>query len=236
MKITRLKDHELLQIISIESRNFIRKCNPDQTTNQPEPDKKEHYSIESLIAVSEILSCVDQLYFSKNMLSGYRKSMLKNKMNRFDYLLFGVENFYLRLTSVYERCLKLLNVIYKLELKDRECRNDIIFKNVKLKDSNLIKILKHFYKFLSKYRRVRNVIAHKNSYSDSELHDFEGFYYLIEDDTELEKYKNYFKIRSDEYVKKKKKQFETNIILIENFIEKILDELILPYKKTLDSF
>ncbi|HWR20776.1 MAG TPA: hypothetical protein VN444_02810, partial [Verrucomicrobiae bacterium] len=100
MKITRLKDHALLKTASAVSREYIAKYNPDDPKNSPSASRKESYAIETLLSVGNVVSCIDQLHFSMDLLSGYRSSSTPDKMSRYDYIVFGIENYYLRLTSV----------------------------------------------------------------------------------------------------------------------------------------
>src|SRR5215210_1102747 len=133
MKVTQLKDHALLKGASAVAREYIAKCDPADREQDPLATKRESYAIETFLSIGSIVSCVDQLHFSIEMLSGYRSRSMPGKMNRYDYIVFGIENYFLRTTSVFDRCLRLANVIFQLGLPERQCSQETIIKNSHLK-------------------------------------------------------------------------------------------------------
>ena len=103
MKITQLKDHTLLKIASAVSREYISKCNPDEPGSDPTSTRRESYAIETLLSTGNVVSCIDQLYFSIDMLSGYRSGSAPEKMNRYDYIVFGIDISYMACDKRYKR-------------------------------------------------------------------------------------------------------------------------------------
>jgi len=133
------------------------------------PTIRESYAIETLLSIGSIVSCVDQLYFSIDMLAGYRSSSTSDRMNRYDYIVFGIENYYLRLTSVFDRCLRLANVLFQLGLPERQCNNDSIIKNSHINGTAVAHALQELDKFTGPFRFHRNTVAHQASYKEKEL-------------------------------------------------------------------
>jgi hypothetical protein len=109
MNITRIKDHKLVKEAYKTPREYLKKCDPSRSEMDPPYTPKESYAIDVVMSISNVISCLDQLYHSIDMLAGYRQA--NSKMNRYDYIVFGIENYYLRLTSVFDRCLRLTNII-----------------------------------------------------------------------------------------------------------------------------
>jgi hypothetical protein len=82
MKVSYIKDHSLILAVSEVDRSYIQKCDPHNEKNDPYATQKENYAIEVFMHISNIISCLDQLYFSIGLLSGYRKSSTPKYMNR----------------------------------------------------------------------------------------------------------------------------------------------------------
>jgi hypothetical protein len=223
MKITILKDHRIIKTASAVSREYITKCNPDASGSDPLATKRESYAIEVFLATASVVSCIDQLYFSIDMLSGYRVSNAPKKMNRHDYIVYGIENYYLRLTSVYDRCLRLTNDIFQIGLPERQCNNESIVKNAHIKGSAVAKALTKIDKFTGPFRFHRNTVAHQKTYTEKNLSKLGSYYYLAEEDPEFEKYIYAFKKKTDDYVSEKKKGFNDNVVNLERLVKIFFD-------------
>jgi len=222
MKLTKLKDHAILNTVSETTRVYIARCHPTEPDNAPIATEKESYAIETLLSLSSVVSCLDQLHFSVNMLTGYRSKSTPEKMNRYDYIVFGMENYYLRLTSVYDRCLRLGNIVFQLGLPERECRETTITNNSYIKGTPVAKALKDMDKFTSQFRFQRNTLAHKSTYSESELNKLGSYYFIAEEDPQLEKYSHIYKRKTNNYVADKKEAFQNHIEELESFVEAFL--------------
>ena len=218
MKITLLKDHALLKAVSAVSREYIAKCNPDDSKKDPLATRKESYAIETLLSIGNVVSCIDQLHYCNDMLSGYRTSSTPNKMNRYDYIVFGIENYYLRVTSVFDRCLRLANVIFQIGLPERQCNNESIIKNSHIKGTSVAKALTELDKFTSSFRFHRNTVAHKGTYSEKELDQLGTYYHLVENDGSFDCYNFLFKKKTDDFVAEKKVEFKSQIMNLERLV------------------
>lgn len=234
--ITHVKDNALLEAAGKVSSEYISKCNPNKPEEGPIATKRESYGIETLLSSSSIVNCIDQLYFSIKMLSGYRSNITKKDMNRYDYIVFGVENYYLRLTSVFDRCLILANVIYQLGLPDRQCRNDTIIKNSHIMRTSVATRLKELDKFTQPFRFHRNTIAHTTSYTDKELNQLGSYYYIVEHDNSLKIYDHQYKTLADKYIADKKIDFDENILKLVNLVDEYFFSLLNIFEKKLKSY
>lgn len=236
MKITRLKDHSILKTASAVSREYIAKCNPDEPGNDPSATKGEGYAIEALLAAGNVVSCIDQLYFAIDMLSGYRASNAPEKMNRYDYVVFGIENYYLRLTSVFDRCLRLANVIFQLGLPERQCNNESIIKNAHVKGTAVASALTELDKFTGPFRFHRNIVAHQSAYSEKDLDQVGSYHYLAEEDDGFEHYRYMFKKKTDDFVSEKKKEFNDHVVNLERLVEIYLDSVVSIFEAKLKTY
>jgi hypothetical protein len=225
MKITYLKDHPLLKTASAISSEYIAKCNPDEPGSDPSATMRESFAIETLLSTGNVVSCIDQLYFSIDMLSGHRFGSTPEKMNRHDYIVFGIENYYLRVTSVFDRCLRLANVIFQLGLPERQCNNESITKNAHVKGTPVASSLTELDKFIGPFRFHRNTVAHQGTYSEKDLDHLGSYYYLAEEDDEFERYRYLFKKKTDDFVSEKKKEFKDHVVNLERLVKIYLDSV-----------
>jgi hypothetical protein len=223
MKISQLKNHILLKTSSAASREYIIKCNPKDSDNDPPVTIKESYAIETFLSVGNIVSCIDQLYFSIDMIAGYRSNTAPKEMNRYDYIVFGIENYYLRLTSVFDRCLRLANIIFQLGLPEQQCNSQSIIKNSHIKGTRVASTLTKLDKFTSPFRFHRNTVAHKGTYSEKDLDRLGSYYHLINEDNSFENYRHFFKKQTDDFVADKKDEFHEIVVNLEHLVAAYFD-------------
>ncbi|HOI33014.1 MAG TPA: Cthe_2314 family HEPN domain-containing protein [Bacteroidales bacterium] len=191
----------------------------------------EKYNIDVLLSASNITECLDQINHSIDMLSGY-KSKKNSVMNRHDYIVFILENFYLRITSIFDRVLRFTNVVFEIGLPEKECKESTIIKNDKIKGTTLSSSMKKLDKYIEKYRYSRNRIAHSESYNEKRLADIQGFYIALESENnkDLERYKFFYKRIADEFVQEKKSELKNVADELEILLREFFDE-ITPYIK-----
>jgi hypothetical protein len=236
MKITQLKDHALLKAAAAVSREYMAKCNPDELANDPLSTRKESYGIETLLSIGNVVGCIDQLHFSIDMLSGYRSNSSPDKMNRYDYIVFGIENYYLRLTSVFDRCLRLANVIYQLGLPERQCNNDSIIKNSHVKGTPVAKALTELDKFTGPFRYHRNTVAHQGTYTEKDLDQLGSYYLIAEEDDGFERYRCLFKKKTDDFVAEKKSDFKGQIVTLEGLVKEYFNAVLSEFETRLEAY
>jgi hypothetical protein len=237
MKLSRLKDHTILRAASERVRVYIAKCHPIEHDKDPKATRKESYAIETFLSLSSIVSCIDQLQFSVDMLAGYRNQNTPGRINRYDYIVFGIENYYLRLTSVYDRCLRLGNVVFQLGLPERECREATITKNAYIKGTSVAQALKELDKFTNQFRFNRNTVAHESTYSEGELDKWGAYYYLVgEGEHQLDKYRHLYKNITDRYIADKKEEFKKHIEELERLVDAFFDAILKVFEARLKSY
>lgn len=229
--INRFKKLGLFKILLPILRGYFSRQEYDKMVTQP--TKFERYNIDVLLSAYKIIDCLDQIYFSIEMLSGF-KSKSNSVMNQHDYIVFMLENFYLRITSAFDRILRFTNVVFEIGLPEKECKESKIIKNDKIKETSLCNILTKLNTYINKYKNSRNKIAHSESYSDKDLIEIEGYFLLLESDNQkdIEDYKPYFKRVTDEYVGNKKKELMEYANEFEELLKKFFDDTV-PYVDTI---
>ncbi len=191
----------------------------------------EQYTLDCFKAVRSITDCMEQLHFSIELLSGYRTSTSPDSMNRHDHIVFAIENYYLRITSVYDRCLRLINILYNLGLPERDCKNSTIVKNIHVKGSDIETSLKALDKFTNNFRQFRNSVAHNETYSEDDKLQIIASYYFLEAKgvTDIIKFKHLFKTETDKYIKDKKSEFNADLVELESLIVDFLNAVNTKY-------
>jgi hypothetical protein len=191
----------------------------------------EKYNIDVLMSASNITECLDQINHSIDMLYGY-KSKKSSIMNRHDYIVFILENFLLRITSIFDRVLRFTNIVFEIGLPEKECKESTIIKNDKIKGTNLSSSMKKLDKFIEKYRYSRNRIAHSESYNEKRLTDIQGFYIVLESENnkDIERAKVFYKRIADEFVQEKKIELKKVADELEIILREFFEE-ITPYVK-----
>lgn len=198
---------------------YIRRCNLEAGIAVT-PSPLEQYTLDCFKAVKNITNCMEQLQFSIDLLSGYRASTSPQSMNRHDHIVFAIENYYLRITSVYDRCLRLVNTLYNLGLPERDCKNSTIVKNIHVKGSSIETSLKALDKFTNNFRQFRNSVAHNETYSEDDKLNIIASYYFLEAQgaTEIIRFKHLYKTETDKYIKDKKSEFKVHLVELEGLI------------------
>lgn len=221
---TKLENHQLYRYLIPISVKFISRQTPTEIISKPTIE--ELYIIDILHSTSKINECIDQIYFSIEMISGFRKR--KNlTMNRHDHIVYMVENFYLRITSIFDRALRFCNSVFELGIPEKECRESTIIKNKKIIGTPIELSLRKLKKQIDKFRPIRNKVAHSETFRDEKLDTIESFYYLMElEDTEdIKKFGNVYKTDTDRYVKMKKQELREFAEEIDKIIVELYDSI-----------
>lgn len=229
MKTTDFENHEIIKILMPIVTEYTRRQTPEKIISKATP--KESVAIDILLSFVKITECIDQINFSIDMLSGFRQK--KNGiMNRHDHILFMMENFYLRITSIFDRTLLFTNLLFDIGLPDRECRESTIIKNKKVKGTKVQTELKKLSKYTNEFRQIRNQVAHSTSIQDEKLTPIQSFCFLMEQEYshEFERYKTLYKVESDKYISEKKTELTESSEKITCMISDFFDSMI-PYVK-----
>lgn len=219
-----LDDHGIMKVSLASIRGYIQRSSP---TEKAEPTPEELYALDVFDRLVSVVDCTEQLSFSIELLSGYRAKLRSVGMDRLAYIRFGVENFYLRSTSVLDRCLRLTNAALALGLPDRECNERTIVKNAHVKRLGLGPALRRIDHSTKDLRQPRNEIAHGAGYSDDSLRKLGPLAWAVTSDEfkDTSGYPAEFKRRSDQYVDQQKTDLRAKANLIVRSTRSFFDEL-----------
>ena len=99
----------------------------------------------------------------------YSKRMRERGIKRHHHFSYNVENYIIRTQILYERLLQLVNRVFHLLNEPRNCTYPVITQNLKVAQTPVPALLKAVRKPLERYQRDRNMIVHRESYSEDEL-------------------------------------------------------------------
>ena len=91
----------------------------------------EEYVQECFVSAGELVVACNQLEYALVYLSGYRQRRTADGslITRADYVAYQIENFMIRLGTVTDRALRLVNVVFQLGIQPKECRRSVIADN-----------------------------------------------------------------------------------------------------------
>lgn len=195
----------------------------------------EHYIRYTSFYATHLFGLCSQLERAVNLLSNYRNDS-KSEIGRGHHLTYNVENYFIRLDSLYDRVLQVVNAIFNFGFKEGSVRKAGMLKKIhKVEGSDkLINSLYELNNILKNHSdERRNIIVHRHSYMDKELNMIEMYYdpffskLILKDVDKAENFKQIRKEQLSFYLRRKKKEFKEineqcfeKIFLILNEIEK----------------
>jgi hypothetical protein len=97
-------------------------------------------------------------------------------INRHSQIVYHVENYVIRTQSLLDRVLKLVDAVFHLLNDPRNCRYDVVIKNVKVQVSDLPESIKDLRTLLSRYSAVRSEVVHQHSIKEDRLRALDLFF------------------------------------------------------------
>ncbi len=207
----KLQEHVFYKSLAEEVRQFLAdglevKEGRPQERRRRRP--REAYVVTVFEATGEVLSAVDQLYFAINLLAGYRNKSAPDGMSKYDWFVYGVENFLVRYTGVNDRCLRLANDVFRLGLPPRECRHATVIGNAHLKGTPVASALRAVGKCADAYREGRNRVMHAETYYDKSLRWIALYHrVVVEGASDLKRFAPFMKRETDRVVTERKAEF-----------------------------
>jgi len=184
----------------------------------------------------QFLDLLQQLENAVELLSSFTYNK-NSKVNRGDFLHYNIENYIIRLNSIIDRLLQIVNDVFDFKINVR----GVSLKTIKLKIENtaISNYIDNLDKLIYPYSVIRNRVIHQNSYSDDEtLRNIKLFYYseLFNDEELLLKVKRRRVEILKEFIQKKKEEYRTINKQCVEIIMKIFDELEIEYDLQKNNF
>lgn len=156
---------------------------------------------------------------------------------RADHLIFNIENYIVRLTSVHDRALQLVNAVFHLCINEEHITHGLVISNYKVTHRpEIVAKIKAVKKCLDVYAQSRHTLIHKHSYLDVDLKRVERMYMAdlsrSKDSTERIKNLRLFRARYlGDFVQKKKTEFASINSKLSEHMEALLTALQGEYQR-----
>ncbi len=170
--------HQLTQTILADGEIILKrikfKPNEIELPKDSDLDEFEYYVHESGFSLMHFIKWCEQLELSLTLLSNFN---YKDKISRADHFIYNVENYMIRVMSVYDKLLQITNSIYHLCNADDIVTHRTILNNIRVSRKPIKKKLEKIRKYLmGKFSQKRNILIHQYSYRDKEMRSLELMY------------------------------------------------------------
>ncbi|KRC38084.1 MULTISPECIES: Cthe_2314 family HEPN domain-containing protein [unclassified Lysobacter] len=200
----------------------------------------EFYTYRVGHALAHLLTWIEQLQEAPTYLADFNYSgkARKSGITRARYLLYTVENYLIRLQSIYDRCLQLTNCVFHLCIEDSNVGHSLVVSNLQVSRTDIPSHLKRVRKAVAGKQSDRNKIVHQASYQEKEL-DRLLLFYIYDESTWDEAqsgtpFKNLAIMRSQllrKVVAEKRSEFEAINTELFEAIGLLLDKFLPHYRK-----
>lgn len=208
--------------------------------DEEDVDEYQFYVMRVGYCLAQIMTWVEQLDHAVYYLSdfSYKKQAQEEGINRAKHLIYNVENYLIRLHSVYDRALQLTNSVFHLGVSEESVGHSVIISNMKVAKTDVKKLLKNLKKECEKRAQERHAIVHRESHREDQLRRLELFYMFDRETWEQRKDNTSFdglahirtQLMKDVVAEKKKEFSELNISIFEA-LENLFDGLHQQYLK-----
>lgn len=235
-----IESHEFFKTVIMEDSRLISEGREyklsDVILEDADFNEFEFYIHNTGFYLVHFIQLCNQLEHGVELISNFNYNTTKN-VGRIDHLTYNIENYIIRLTSIHDRILQLINVTFHLCIHESDVNDRVILKNLKVSRTELPKNIKELQKVLQNYTGERNTIVHKYSYLNKQLKRLQIFYHpSVEEIYETKEKKEDFKyMRKEmlkEYISEKKEEFSNLNKECFSKLPAILDILLDHYKKT----
>ncbi|CAB3771185.1 Cthe_2314 family HEPN domain-containing protein [Paraburkholderia solisilvae] len=158
-------------------------------------------------------------------------------MTRSDDLLYNVENYLIRIVSVYDGCLQLTNAVFHLCISDEMVGHGVIVKNLHVARTGVPRRLKMVKKVIKSEERERHAIIHRHSHMDPESERIERLYMHTKETWAANRKHPYSRLINARahmvkaYTAKRRKEFGTINAGLVDALGPLFDDLLSEYRR-----
>ena len=201
-------------------------------------DELQFYVTGVGFAVAHTLRWLRQLHHAVHFMGdfGYGKEAAAIGIKRSDHLAYNVENYLIRMVSIYDRCLQLTNSVFHICMSDELVNHGAIVSNLHVARTEVPKLLKAVKKAIKNEEQERHTLIHRHSHMDPELRRIELLYMHNKDTWGSEPtfpYTNLVHVRSQsvkKFTTRRKKEFEAINSNLVNALGPLFDGLLTEYR------
>ncbi|UTV98044.1 hypothetical protein KDW99_12235 [Marinomonas rhizomae] len=179
------------------------------------------------------ISWCKQLDLAIELLSNFDYS--RKETTRAEHLIYNIENYLIRIKSVHDRVLQLVNAVFHLCINEANVNHGVIVSNYKVQHRpEILKVIKAVSKYLSEHEQIRHTLIHRHSLLDKDLKKIELFYMSnfehIDDEAQVKAYKYVRTEHLKRFLTDKKSEFRQ----INSELYKLVDILFIELKPEYD--
>jgi len=210
-------------------------------TDDDAADEREFYIQKVGFFLAHTLTWCKQLHAASELLTNFDYAK-KIDVSRADHLIYSVENYLIRLNSVHDRILQLVNAIFHLCVSEEHVSHSAIISNYKVQHRPaIVKKIKAVKKHLDGFAQQRHTLIHRHSLLDEELRRIELFYHqdfgnVGWSPNEVSRFRTFRANYLRKYVVKKKVEFTRNNILLASLLDDLFDALAQEYVNQKEAF
>lgn len=160
------------------SMDVVFELNPDKIPSpykdekhELEPDERQFYIENVGMKLANLLIAYKQLCFIPYYLTSFHRDrkMIDAGITKNMYLIYTIENYYIRINSLYDRVLQLINSVFHLCVDVHEVTHSVIVSNLKVRRTKIPQLLKRIRRTVKEYRDERHMIVHVAGFETREL-------------------------------------------------------------------
>lgn len=188
----------------------------------------EEYIIKVTFSLDDLINLINQIDFAIKFLCeiNHKSFLEKDDLTKLDWLLYNIENYLIRVSSINDRVLNLINIVFDLGVKESNGKYSKINDKLKNHDSKIMEIYKKLYEYLEKCINDRDSIIHKKSYSAEEAPELDRLHvFLLTNDLHMKEY-NYLEPLKDLYGKELEKFKNEKVELFQQINKEIKKNLV----------
>lgn len=211
----------------------------DEFDDSTTVDEMQFYTMRVGFALSHTLGWVEQLHQAVYFMTdfGYGKKAKELHIKRPAHLLYNIENYLIRLQSIYDRCLQLANAVFHICMSDELVSHSLIVSNLHISRTAVPKLLKAIRKTIDEHAQDRHQLIHRHSHMDPELRNIELLYMHSKETWHEDSKFTYETLathraeRVRKFTVRRKAEFEKMNAALVTALRPFFDELLLQYKR-----
>ncbi|MDH1291376.1 Cthe_2314 family HEPN domain-containing protein [Comamonas terrigena] len=242
MTIDEFQQHQLIQEAFQDGVDIQNTLGLKLTDDLPEDttlDELQFYIIRVGFATAHALGWVQQLHHAVHFMTEFKYGRKADDagVNKSHHLLYNVENYLIRMVSIYDRCLQLTNSVFHLCISEELVNHGAVVSNLHVSRTDVPKLLKAVRKAIKDEEQERHKLIHRHSHIDPELRRIELFYMQSEaawgSDHKVP-FKSLVHMRGQlvkMYTSRRKAEFEAVNAELVNSMAPLFDGLLVEYRR-----
>ncbi|WP_186159960.1 Cthe_2314 family HEPN domain-containing protein [Burkholderia gladioli] len=202
-------------------------------------DELQFYITRVGFSLSHTLGWVQQLHQAVHFMTDfhYGKKATDAGVKKSHHLLYNVENYLIRIVSVYDRCLQLTNAVFHICMSDELVNHSAIVSNLHVSRTAVPKLLKAVKKAIKDEEQERHKLIHRHSHMDPELLRIELLYMHTKETWGIDQNRSYgdlVRIRGKlvkKFTNRRKDEFDTINANLTNSLGPLFDGLLIEYRR-----